>query len=169
MTSLLPPSADSNRLDDSYGFVGAFGANPVHDDYLNQRPFSAVPNPRGHLMFGGGYAGRKLNMIGETDDGVLDEGATKYLREALLKLLLLDGDEGQGERVAELEATHEWSGIWGTSRDHHPWVGPVPDRPGVWLAGGYSGASLSHFFYFLPTPALSCSCCCRLPARVRSN
>ena len=36
MTALLPP-AGSNRLDDSYGFVGAFGANPIHDDYLNQR------------------------------------------------------------------------------------------------------------------------------------
>ena len=151
MTALLPP-AGSNRLDDSYGFVGAFGANPIHDDYLNQRPFSDVPNPRGHLMFGGGYAGKKLNMIGETDDGVLDEGATKYLREALLKLLVLDGSGGkendEGERVDELEATHEWSGIWGTSRDHHPWVGAVPDRPGVWLAGGYSGA-YSYQFNFL--------------------
>ena len=153
MTALLPPPADSKRLDDSYGFVGAFGANPVHDDYLNQRPLSDVPNSKGHLMFGGGYAGRKLNMIGETDDGVLDEGATKYLREALLKLLLLGGDESLGERVAELEATHEWSGIWGTSRDHHPWVGPVPDRPGVWLAGGYSGSSPTFFLLLL-----SCSC-----------
>ena len=142
MTALLPP-VNSTRLEDSYGFVGAFGANPVHDDYLNQRPLTDVPDPRGHLMFGGGYAGRKLNMIGETDDGVLDEGATKYLRSALLKLLVLDGDgekSDEGKRVDELVATHEWSGIWGTSRDHHPWVGAVPDRPGVWLAGGYSGA-----------------------------
>ena len=164
MTALLPPSADSKRLDDSYGFVGAFGANPVHDDYFNQRPFSDVPNTSGHLMFGGGYAGRKLNMIGETDDGVLDEGATKYLRTALLKLLVLGGSGGggggkesdEGERVDELVATHEWSGIWGTSRDHHPWVGAVAARPGVWGAGGYSGACVYYsFFYFLPTPALS--------------
>ena len=156
MTALLPP-ARSERLDDSYGFVGAFGANPIHDDYLNQRPLSGVPNPKGHLMFGGGYAGKKLNMIGETDDGVLDVGATKYLREALLKLLVLDGDGGkgsdEGERVDELVATHEWSGIWGTSRDHHPWVGAVPDRPGVWLAGGYSGASVT----ISSTSTFSCS------------
>lgn len=156
MTALLPPAGSLTRLADSYGFVGAFGANPTHDEYLNQRPMSAVPNPKGHLMFGGGYAGRKLNMIGETDDGVLDEGAAAYLRAALLKLLVLDGggdggekSDEEGKRVDELEATHEWSGIWGTSRDHHPWVGAVPDRPGVWLAGGYSGAYIltRHFFF----------------------
>ena len=154
MTALLPP-AGSTRLENSYGFVGAFGANPVHDDYLNQRPLVDVPDPRGHLMFGGGYKGRKLNMIGETDDGVLDEGATKYLREALLKLLVLDGGDGkesdESEGVDELEATHEWSGIWGTSRDQPPSVGAVPDSPGVWLAGGYSCTSVCINFFLLPT------------------
>ena len=135
MTALIPP-VESPRLDNSYGFVGALGGNPIHDDYLVQRPFSAVPNPAGHLMFGGGYAGKTLNMIGETDDSIVDEGSTTYLRKALLKLLTLGGETG---RLEELEATHQWSGIWGTSKDHHPWVGAVPDRPGVWLAGGYSG------------------------------
>ena len=136
MTALIPP-AKSKRLENSYGFVGGLGGSPIHDDYLNQRPFSDVPNPAGQLMFGGGYAGKKLNMIGETDDSVLDEGSAKYLREALLKLLILGGET---DGLKELEATHQWSGIWGTSKDHHPWVGAVPDRPGVWLAGGYSGA-----------------------------
>lgn len=135
MTALLPP-AKSKRLENSYGFVGALGGNPIHDDYLNQRPFSGVPNPAGHLMFGGGYVGKKLSMIGETDDSVLDKGSTKYLREALLKLIILGGDT---DELDALKATHQWSGIWGTSKDHHPWVGAVPDRPGVWLAGGYSG------------------------------
>lgn len=135
MTALLPPTK-STRLENSYGFVGALGGNPIHDDYLVQRPFSDVPNPAGHLMFGGGYIGRKRKMIGETDDSVLDEGSTKYLRETLLKLLILGGET---DGLIELEATHQWSGIWGTSKDHHPWVGAVPNRSGVWLAGGYSG------------------------------
>lgn len=135
MTALLPP-AKSKPLEDSYGFVGALGGNPIHDDYLNQRPFSGVPNPAGHLMFGGGYVGKKLNMIGETDDSVLDEGSVSYLRAALLKLLILGGETGG---LKELKTTHQWSGIWGTSKDHHPWVGAVLSRPGVWLAGGYSG------------------------------
>jgi gamma-glutamylputrescine oxidase len=32
-----------------------------------------------------------------------------------------------------------WSGIWGTTPDLVPLVGPVPGRDGIWIAGGYSG------------------------------
>ena len=32
-----------------------------------------------------------------------------------------------------------WAGIWGTTPDLEPLVGPVPGRDGVWVAGGYSG------------------------------
>jgi glycine/D-amino acid oxidase-like deaminating enzyme len=32
-----------------------------------------------------------------------------------------------------------WAGIWGTTPDLLPLVGPVPGRDGVWVAGGYSG------------------------------
>lgn len=91
-------------------------------------------------MFGGGYVARKLGTTGETDDSVLDEGSAKYLREMLLELLVLGGET---DGLDELKATHQWSGIWGTSKDLHPWVGEVPDRLGVWLAGGYSGVSSS--------------------------
>ena len=160
MTALLPP-ANSKRLDNSYGFVGAFGGNPIHDDYLNQRPFSHFAGGGGgggHLMFGGGYVGETLPRIGETDDSVLDEGTVGYLRGALLKLLLLGGDEGETEKE-KLVATHAWSGIWGTSKDRHPWVGPVPGREGVWLAGGYSGtlfhALLLCVCFFSPCPSSS--------------
>lgn len=69
-------------------------------------------------MFGGGHVGKKLNMVGESDDSVLDEGCTQYLRQSLLKLLILGGET---EGLKELEPTHQWSGIWGTSKDHYPW------------------------------------------------
>ena len=138
MTALLPPK-DSTRLENSYGFVGAFGGNPIHDDYLVQRPFSDVPNAAGHLMFGGGHAKKKFKMVGETDDSVLDDGCTAYLRESLLKLMTIGGET---EGLEQLKATHEWSGIWGTSIDGYPWVGEVPGERGVFLAGGYSGTIL---------------------------
>jgi glycine/D-amino acid oxidase-like deaminating enzyme len=35
--------------------------------------------------------------------------------------------------------THRWAGIWGETADRLPLAGPVPGRPGVWVAGGYSG------------------------------
>jgi glycine/D-amino acid oxidase-like deaminating enzyme len=35
--------------------------------------------------------------------------------------------------------THRWAGIWGTTEDGLPIVGPIPGRHGVWAALGYSG------------------------------
>lgn len=141
MTALLPP-VGSKPLEHSYGFVGANGGNPIHDDYLVQRPFAGVSNTHGHLMFGGGNVAKTINMIGESDDSIIDKGSVQYLNRELLHLLSLGGET---DGLKELEATHEWSGIWGTSQDHHPWVGGVPEMEGVWLAGGYSGMLPSTF------------------------
>jgi len=35
--------------------------------------------------------------------------------------------------------THRWAGIFGTTPDRLPLVGPVPDHDGVWVSAGYSG------------------------------
>ena len=35
--------------------------------------------------------------------------------------------------------THRWSGIFGTTPDRLPLVGAMPNRPGIWVARGYSG------------------------------
>ena len=140
MTALIPPK-NMKPFETSYGFVGANGASPTHDDYLNQRPSSGVPNPTGHLMFGGGKVAATMPSMGETDDSIVDEGSAAYLRKALLTLLDLGGEV---QSLEELKATHQWSGIWGVSKDRHPWVGAVPERPGIWLAGGYSGHGMPN-------------------------
>jgi glycine/D-amino acid oxidase-like deaminating enzyme len=38
-----------------------------------------------------------------------------------------------------LKVTHRWAGIFGLVLDFLPVVGPVPDRRGAWICGGYSG------------------------------
>jgi glycine/D-amino acid oxidase-like deaminating enzyme len=35
--------------------------------------------------------------------------------------------------------SHRWTGTVGYSEERRPFVGPVPGRPGLWVAGGYSG------------------------------
>jgi glycine/D-amino acid oxidase-like deaminating enzyme len=35
--------------------------------------------------------------------------------------------------------THRWAGLFGTTADRLPLVGPAPGRDGVWVAAGYSG------------------------------
>ncbi|KAF2004098.1 DAO-domain-containing protein [Amniculicola lignicola CBS 123094] len=140
MSALFPPK-NSTMLPDSYGMVGALGQPPNADDYLIQRPFSRVPNPAGHLMFGGGRGAGTLPTIGISDDSIIDEGSAAYLRGALLKILDLGGET---EGLPELLAAAQWTGIMGYSRDNHPWVGKVPDREGIWLAGGYTGHGMPN-------------------------
>lgn len=140
MSALLPPKG-STILPDSYGMVGALGQPEHNDDYLIQRPFEDVPNPAGHLGFGGGRGAGSLPTVGVSDDSIIDEGTATYLRRALLKVLELGGET---EGLAELKATHQWTGIMGYSRDNHPWVGKVPEKEGLWIAGGYTGHGMPN-------------------------
>jgi gamma-glutamylputrescine oxidase len=39
----------------------------------------------------------------------------------------------------DAEITHRWAGVVGYSDDGLPYVGEVPGRPGLYVAGGYSG------------------------------
>jgi glycine/D-amino acid oxidase-like deaminating enzyme len=140
MSALFPPE-NSTILPNSYGMVGFGGRNASLDDYLIQRPYEGVPNPAGHLMFGGGRARATLPSAHQWDDSVIDEGSAEYLRESLLKMLLLDGET---HSVKELKASHQWTGIMGFSRDDHPWVGKVPDREGIYMSAGYTGHGMPN-------------------------
>ena len=59
-----------------------------------------------------------------------------------------DGDPGIWERIGRYlgedlgvsaQITHRWTGTVGYGDDRRPVVGAVPDRTGLWVAGGYSG------------------------------
>lgn len=140
MSALIPP-AGMTLLPNSYGMVAALGQPANNDDYLIHRPFEGVPNPGGHLMFGGGRGAGHYPSIGVSDDTVIDEGSAAYLRGALLKVMELGG---QTEGLSELKAAAQWTGIMGYSRDDHPWVGKVPGNEGLWLAGGYTGHGMPN-------------------------
>ncbi|KAH8726572.1 FAD dependent oxidoreductase-like protein [Phaeosphaeriaceae sp. PMI808] len=140
MSALYPPKG-STLLPNSYGMVGTLGQPENNDDYLIQRPYSGVPNPGGHLMFGGGRGAGHLPTVGVSDDSVIDDDSATYLRGALLKLLSLDGETAGLE---ELRAAAQWTGIMGYSRDDHPWVGKVPGKEGLWLCGGYTGHGMPN-------------------------
>jgi gamma-glutamylputrescine oxidase len=43
------------------------------------------------------------------------------------------------ELVGDAKITHRWSGIFGSTDDLLPLVGPVPGRDSLWVACGYSG------------------------------
>jgi glycine/D-amino acid oxidase-like deaminating enzyme len=134
MSALIPPEslAGDNRLRASYGFE-ATGT----DDYLVQRS----DNSGGELMFGGGRAHSNAATMGVSDDSEVDDKTSEYLRRQLVNAFVLPGHTGQNRL---LEASHMWTGIMGYSRDDHPWVGPVPGHPNVYMAAGYTGHGMPN-------------------------
>jgi glycine/D-amino acid oxidase-like deaminating enzyme len=82
--------------------------------------------PDGRLVIGGR---RDTDLAGET---TAKEATTPEVQAALEELIR--------ELVGRVPAiTHRWSGIFGTTRDDLPLVGPAPGHDGVWVSRGYSG------------------------------
>ena len=126
--SALTPSKDlggEHRLKYSYGLVG-----DKQDDYLIQRPSGKGEQ----LMFGGG---RQFGQtIGVADDSVMDSQTDDWLTQTLPKVF--------GLKIDALEKQMMWSGVMGFSRDEVPWVGPVPERDGLYVCGGYTGHGMPN-------------------------
>ena len=81
-------------------------------------------------------ADRRLVVGGRRDDDEAEntdeEALTPAIQERLEAFVV--------ELVGSLpEITHRWAGIFGSSPDGRPLVGPVPGHEGLWVAAGYSG------------------------------
>jgi gamma-glutamylputrescine oxidase len=82
--------------------------------------------PDGRLVIGGR---RDIDLDGEA---TAEEATTPEIQSALETLIR--------ELVGRLPAiTHRWSGIFGTSPDRLPFVGPAPGQDRVWVSRGDSG------------------------------
>ena len=151
MSALIPPpsmspaSSTHKPLEHTYVFIGHGKQNINQDDYLVQRPFSAesVKNNRGgELMFGGGRSYAANAGLGVSDDSSIDDPAAAYLRRELNVVLDLQNKDH------ELEATWEWSGIMGYSRDGYPWVGEVGEylggAKGLFVCAGFTGHGMPN-------------------------
>ncbi|RDL37658.1 uncharacterized protein BP5553_05091 [Venustampulla echinocandica] len=155
MSALLPPASMvpemeiHQRLQHTYAFIGHGSQNINQDDYLVQRPFSLSSSASrgkngGELMFGGGRRCAKNAGLGVSNDSFIDPSAAAYLRRELNVVLDLNNKD------EELEATYEWSGIMGFSRDGCPWVGELSDELGVgggkglWICAGFTGHGMPN-------------------------
>jgi gamma-glutamylputrescine oxidase len=88
-------------------------------EYLQQRPDGRV--------LAGGFSdldGDDSYTDSDTGNPLIWERVERYLRE----------DIG-----ADAQVTHRWAGVVGYSDDSLPFAGEVPGRPGLYVAGGYSG------------------------------
>jgi gamma-glutamylputrescine oxidase len=88
-------------------------------EYFQQRP-------DGRLLIGG------FSDLDGDDSYTDSESGSTRIWERIARLI----HEGLG---LEAEITHRWAGVVGYSDDDLPYVGEVPGRPGLYVAGGYSG------------------------------
>lgn len=82
-------------------------------------------------------ADRRL-VVGGRRDAALELETTA--EEATTDLIQRELDAFAAGLAGEsVRVTHRWAGIWGTTEDTLPLVGPLPGRRNVWAALGYSG------------------------------
>jgi gamma-glutamylputrescine oxidase len=115
---------------------------PTRGQVLATDPLPELRYPRPHYARHGydywqQLPDRRLVIGGNRDAALTDEETdavetTQLIQERLDELV--ERLVGTRPRVS-----HRWAGIWGTTPDQMPLVGPVPSRDGVWIAGGYSG------------------------------
>ena len=80
---------------------------------------------------------RRLVVGGRRDAALeLETTADEATSEVIQRELDAFAADLAGEPI---RVTHRWAGIWGTTADTLPLVGPVPGSQGVWAALGYSG------------------------------
>ena len=118
---------------------------PVRAQMLATAPTS-VP-----LVYRPAYADRGYQYWRQRADGRLLVGgyrnrslAAERTAEALPSAEIQQHLDGHLDLIsaAGLPVTHRWAGTMGFSPDSLPLVGAVPDLPGVYVCGGYSGHGL---------------------------
>jgi glycine/D-amino acid oxidase-like deaminating enzyme len=128
IASLLPELAEQVR--------------PTRGQVLATAPLPELRYPRPHYARGGYDYWQQLPdgrlVIGGSRDASIETEETDVVATTALIQQRLD------ELVERLvggrpQVTNRWAGIWGTTPDLMPLVGPVPRRDNVWVAGGYSG------------------------------
>lgn len=105
-------------------------ANP-DGEYMLQRPAD------GRIVIGS-----DMDQEGSWDDSVsaIDPDKSKQLRSYLRNRFTGEAAETEPDKAADAE----WVGVQGYSSDELPWVGPLPARPGVYVAAGYTGGGMPH-------------------------
>ncbi|KIW97090.1 uncharacterized protein Z519_02482 [Cladophialophora bantiana CBS 173.52] len=119
-------------LETTYSFVYNEGF-----EYMISRP----PGSKfeGDIVIGGGMHVAKdggTSEYGNTDDTTYDENSADYLLECTERYF---GAKNWGTDNPEGRCRRIWSGVMGFSSDGYPFVGPVPDEAGLYLAASFQG------------------------------
>lgn len=132
VSALLPPPGHT-----ALAHTHIWGTPDGAEDYLIQRD-----DETGLLILGGERAGAASVRSRTTRDDVTDPEISARLQRAMHGVLELRPGQDGGE-ADTLQASYEWTGIMGYSRDSCPWVGQVPEAlgggEGLYISAGYTG------------------------------
>ncbi|KAH7137384.1 FAD dependent oxidoreductase [Dactylonectria estremocensis] len=101
-----------------------------------------IPRLDGSIIVGGAhrtYIRDTKEWYGNVDDTKMMEQARSYFDGYMQRHFI--GWEDSGAYVDDI-----WTGIMGFSSDRLPRVGPIPDRPGMFIMGGFSGHGMPQIF-----------------------
>ena len=137
---------------------------PLHGQVVAQRPGSGLPQTAfpitysfiqetgyeymitrppgsqnaGDVIIGGGLwrlPNSGATRYGNTDDTVIEPTIRDYLRSSTASYFAHNwGSDHPDGRIKQ-----EWSGVMGASADGLPYVGAVPDEPGLWVCAAFNG------------------------------
>lgn len=96
-----------------------------------------IQRPDGRIVLGGMRTRSDSLEIDVEDDSTVHPAVSQGLREFLPKHF---------PTLQKIPVEQEWTGIMGWSPDLNPLVGPVPRRPGEYIAAGYSGHGMPIAF-----------------------
>ncbi|KAK5691050.1 hypothetical protein LTR97_011702 [Elasticomyces elasticus] len=120
-----------NGLTDTYSFIHETGY-----EYMITRP-PGTPD-QGTVIIGGGLwklPNSGASRYGETRDSVLEPTVTSFLRDCTTEYF--GSNWGQDDSAGRI--VKEWSGIMGASADGLPYIGAMPDMPGLWISAALNG------------------------------
>lgn len=117
------PKTEAPPMNNTYTI--RFGT-PLYD-YL-------IPRSDGSIVVGGAKQVALRNGTywhNNSNDTELIPGAAEYYDGYMQRLF-------RGWEKTDAKVTHIWTGVMGFSEDLLPWVGEVPNRPGVFVAAGFT-------------------------------
>ena len=123
------------------------------DSEKGARELYAIRRPDGRVCLGGARALEPGAAVGSTDDSSTSEVVGAYLRRFLAKQFpRLASTQGETDAasssgdVGGIEVEAEWTGVLGFTSDGKPFVGPLPERPNVYVAAGFNGNGMPQCF-----------------------
>ncbi|CAJ0550004.1 Ff.00g099340.m01.CDS01 [Fusarium sp. VM40] len=101
-----------------------------------------IPRPDGSIIVGGArqaYIQHVEDWYGSVNDTEIIERAKHYFDGYMQRHF--HGWEASGAHVDDI-----WTGVMGYSSDRIPRIGAIPDRPGMYIMGGFTGHGMPQVF-----------------------